>query len=211
MRVGVRNLQTIVSGDLTSPVVDGETIICENGKITAIGDVPANELDGCDVVIDANGATAIPGLIDSHVHITFGDFTPRQNTVGYLTSYLHGGTTTSITASEVHVPGRPSDIQGVKALAVAARKCFETYRPGGMRVHAGSIILEPGLQLADLEEISKGRGMARKSRIWRGFCGARLCCVGQSRQKSGNDYNAAHRRSFYSRFVSDHRRGFDGH
>ena len=155
MRVGVRNLQTIVSGDLATPVVDGETIVCENGKITAIGDVPANELDGCDVVIDANGATAIPGLIDSHVHITFGDFTPRQNTVGYLTSYLHGGTTTSITASEVHVPGRPSDIQGVKALAVAARKCFETYRPGGMRVHAGSIILEPGLQLADLEEIRK--------------------------------------------------------
>ena len=59
------------------------------------------------MVIDADGMTAIPGLIDSHVHITFGDYTPRQRTVGYLESYLHGGTTTAISASEVHVPGRP--------------------------------------------------------------------------------------------------------
>jgi enamidase len=47
------------------------------------------------------------------VHITFGDFTPRQQTVGYLESYLHGGVTTAISASEVHVPGRPRDADGV--------------------------------------------------------------------------------------------------
>ncbi|HEY7664271.1 MAG TPA: amidohydrolase family protein, partial [Xanthobacteraceae bacterium] len=99
--------------------------------------------------------TAIPGLIDSHVHVTFGDFTPRQQTVGYLESYLHGGVTTAISASEVHVPGRPSDADGVKALAVAAHKCFKHYRPGGMRVHAGSIILEPTLSGNDLGEVAK--------------------------------------------------------
>jgi enamidase len=107
------------------------------------------------VVIDADSTTAIPGLIDSHVHITFGDFTPRQNTVGYLESYLHGGVTTAISASEVHVPGRPRDADGVKALAVAAHKSFEHYRPGGMKVHAGSVILEPGLTGNDLGEIRK--------------------------------------------------------
>ena len=96
---------------------------------------------------------AAPGLIDSHVHITFGDFTPRQNTVGYLHSYLHGGVTTSISASEVHVPGRPTDLDGVKALAVAARKCFENFKPSGMRVHAGSLILEPGLTSKDYEDV----------------------------------------------------------
>jgi enamidase len=89
------------------------------------------------------------------VHITFGDFTPRQQTVGYLESYLHGGVTTAISASEVHVPGRPRDAEGVKALAVAAHKCFEHYRPGGMRVHAGSVILEPTLSGNDLGEIAK--------------------------------------------------------
>ena len=106
-------------------------------------------------MIDAGGATAIPGLIDSHVHITFGDYTPRQQTVGYLESYLHGGVTTAISASEVHVPGRPSDAEGVKALALAAQRCFATYRPGGMRVHAGSIILEPALTGQDLTEVAR--------------------------------------------------------
>ncbi len=96
------------------------------------------------------------------MHNTFGDWTPRQKTVGFLESYTHGGTTTAISASEVHVPGRPKDPEGVKALAVAAKKCFEHFRPGGMRVHAGSIILEPGLTEADFEEIAeKGVWLAK--------------------------------------------------
>ena len=153
MRVGVTNLATMVTGDWRAGLADGDTILIEGGLIEKVGEATADELDRCDVVIDAGGATAIPGLIDSQVHITFGDFTPRQNTVGFLSSYLHGGTTTSISASEVHVPGRPKDPQGVKALAVAAHKCFKDYRPGGMLVHGGSIILEPGLTSEDFAEI----------------------------------------------------------
>jgi len=155
MRVALVNIGTIVSGDLNAPLAAGDTIITEGERIVTVGTAPAREVDACDVVIDAGGATAIPGLIDSHVHITFGDFTPRQQTVGYLESYLHGGVTTAISASEVHVPGRPRDAEGVKALAVAAHKCFEHYRPGGMRVHAGSVILEPTLNGNDLGEIAK--------------------------------------------------------
>jgi enamidase len=55
----------------------------------------------------------------------------------------------------VHVPGRPRDPAGVKALAIAAKKCFESYRPAGMRVHAGSIILEPGLSHSDFAEMQQ--------------------------------------------------------
>ena len=68
---------------------------------------------------------------------------------------MHGGVTTAISASEVHVPGRPRDVEGVKALAIAAQRCFSNYRPGGMRVIAGSVILEPGLPRADFEELAK--------------------------------------------------------
>ena len=155
MKIAVVNLGTIVSGDWRAPVVEGDSLMADDGRLVAVGAVEASALDECDVVIDAGGATAIPGLIDSQVHVTFGDFTPRQNTVGYLASYVHGGTTTAISASEVHVPGRPKDPAGVKALAVAAFKCFEHYRPGGMRVHGGSIILEPGLAPADFEEVHR--------------------------------------------------------
>jgi len=155
MRLAIINIGTIVSGDWSAPLVQGDTIITVGGNIEIVGVVSANEVRACDVVIDADGATAIPGLIDSHVHVTFGDYTPRQQTIGYLESYVHGGVTTAISASEVHVPGRPRDAAGVKALAVAARRCFEHYRPGGMTVHAGSVILEPGLTGNDLGEVAK--------------------------------------------------------
>jgi len=155
VKVAIVNLGTIVTGDLARPVVSADSILMADGRITAVGAVSAADVEACDVVIDADGTTAIPGLIDSHVHITFGDYTPRQNTVGYLESYVHGGTTTAISASEVHVPGRPSDPDGVKALAVAARKSFERYRPGGMRVWAGSVILEPGLQKSDFDDLAR--------------------------------------------------------
>jgi enamidase len=155
MRVAIVNIGTIVSGDLGAPLLKGDTIISDGDRIVAVGTAPASDVEACDIVIDADRTTAVPGLIDSHVHITFGDYTPRQQTVGYLESYVHGGVTTSISASEVHVPGRPRDADGVKALAVAAHKCFEHYRPGGMKVHAGSVILEPTLNGNDLGEIAK--------------------------------------------------------
>jgi enamidase len=155
MRVAIANIGTIVSGRLDQPFVDGDTIIAEGGRIHSVGTASARDVGACDVVIDAGGTTAVPGLIDSHVHVTFGDYTPRQQTVGFLESYVHGGVTTVISASEVHVPGRPRDAEGVKALAVAAQKCFAHYRPGGMTVHAGSVILEPTLSGNDLGEIAK--------------------------------------------------------
>jgi enamidase len=153
VKTAIVNLGTIVSGSWREPYATGDAIVMSEGRIVSIGNAPT-DLKDCDVVIDADGATAIPGFIDSQVHNTFGDWTPRQKTVGFLESYTHGGTTTAISASEVHVPGRPKDPEGVKALAVAARKCFESLRPGGMRVHAGSIILEPGLLEEDFREVA---------------------------------------------------------
>jgi enamidase len=158
MKTVIVNLGTIVSGDWRNPFVAGDTIVVAGERIASVGAVPAQAADDADVVIDADGMTAIPGLIDSHVHVTFGDYTPRQRTVGYLESYLHGGVTTAISASEVHVPGRPRDVEGVKALAVAAQRCFADWRPAGMRVIAGSVILEPGLKASDFSELA-GKGV----------------------------------------------------
>jgi enamidase len=154
MKVAITNIGTIVTGSLKTLRVAGDTIIVNGPLIQRVGTASADEVSSCDVVIDAAGSTAIPGLIDSHVHITFGDYTPRQKTVGFLESYTHGGVTTAISASEVHVPGRPKDPAGVKALAIAARKSFENFRPGGMRIHAGSVILEPGLKERDFHELA---------------------------------------------------------
>jgi enamidase len=162
MKIAITNLGEIVSGDWRHPLVGGDTIITDGETIVSVGTASATSVETADAVIDAGGMTAIPGLIDSHVHITFGDYTPRQRTVGFLESYLHGGVTTAISASEVHVPGRPRDVEGVKALAIAAQRCFADYRPGGMRVVAGSVILEPGLQKPDFVELAvKGVKLAK--------------------------------------------------
>ena len=162
MRTAIVNIDTIVTGDWRQPGIDGDTIVMDNGMIEVVGTASGKAVSTCDVVIDADGATAVPGFIDSQVHNTFGDYTPRQKTVGFLESYVHGGTTTGISASEVHVTGRPKDPEGVKALAVAALKCFESYRPGGMRFWAGSVILEPGLVEDDFKELSdKGVWLAK--------------------------------------------------
>ena len=74
-----------------------------------------------------------PGLIDSHVHPVCGDWTPRQNQLGWIDSCLHGGVTTMVSAGEVHTPGRPKDIVGLKAMAIFAQRAFHAFRPGGVK------------------------------------------------------------------------------
>ncbi len=155
MKTAIVNIKTIVTGDWRKPFSKGDCILMDKGKIRKIGTLSNSELKSCDVVVDANKTTACPGLIDSQVHIAFGDYTPRQKTVGFIESYLHGGVTSCLSASEVHVPGRPTDPEGVKALAVAAKKSFDNLRPGGSRVYAGCIILEPGLTQKDFNEVAK--------------------------------------------------------
>jgi enamidase len=147
----IRNIGQIVSGDITKPLLDGDTIVAENGRITAVG----RGLDGdADTVIDAKGSTVVPGLIDSHCHPVFGDFTPRQRTIDFIESGLNGGITTMISAGEVHLPGRPKDVVGLKALAIVAAKAYANQRPAGVKMHAGAPILELGMTEADFAEMA---------------------------------------------------------
>src|SRR6185295_1182930 len=98
-----------------------------------------------DTLLDAQGVCLAPGLLDSHVHPVFGDSTPRQSQLGWIDSTLSGGVTTMISAGEVHLPGRPKDIVGLKALAIVAAKAYQNVRPAGVKMHAGAPILELGL------------------------------------------------------------------
>ena len=151
MRTLITGIGQVVSGDIDRPLLDADSIVIRDGRIEAIG----RGLDeDADVVIDACGTTVIPGLIDSHAHPVFGDFTPRQRTFDFIESSLHGGVTTMISAGEVHLPGRPKDIVGLKALAIAVAHSYANVRPGGVKVHAGAPILELGMVQADFAEMA---------------------------------------------------------
>ena len=151
----IRNIGRILSGKLEQPLIDGNCVIAIDGVITAIGDAAALDIDQADVTVDANDTWLAPGLIDSHVHPVIGDYTPRQQQIHWIDSCLHGGVTTMISAGEVHMPGRPKDIVGLKALAIASQRWYENFRPSGVKMLAGAPVLEEGMEEHDFKELAE--------------------------------------------------------
>ena len=143
-----------MSGDLENPILDADTIIVNDGRIAAVGKYKDCDVEGADRIIDCRGTAVAPGLIDSHVHPVAGDWTPRQSQLSWIDSTLNGGVTTMISAGEVHYPGRPKDILGLKALAITAQRSFENARPGGVKVLAGAPVIEKGMVESDFKELA---------------------------------------------------------
>ena len=150
----IRNIGLLLSGAMEKPILDADTIVAVNGRITGIGRAKDIDAEGATTIVDANGTTVTPGLIDSHVHPVAGDWTPRQNQIGWIDSFLNGGVTTMISAGEVHMPGRPRDVVGLKAMAVFAQRAFWTLRPGGVKVHAGAPVIECEMVEDDFKELA---------------------------------------------------------
>jgi enamidase len=150
----IRNIGLLLSGDLDRPVLDADTVVAIDGRITAVGKAKDVDAAHASLTIDARGTCLAPGLIDSHVHPVFGDWTPRQNQFNWIDSFLNGGVTTMISAGEVHLPGRPRDIVGLKALAITAQRCYQAFRPAGVKVHAGAPVLEQGMVESDFKDLA---------------------------------------------------------
>lgn len=144
MRTVVFNVGLLMTGD-GSPSVRDTSILIEDDVITSIGE----DDPGADILVDAKGQTVMPGLVDGHVHPTVGEWTPAQNSVGWIHNYLHGGVTTMISAGELHVPGLPFDAltpELVLGLAHTCRSTLTASRPSGVKVEAGTLLLVPGLK-----------------------------------------------------------------
>lgn len=149
----IKNIGALATGDLRNPLRHADSIYVEEGIVRAIG----KGIDyRADTVVDARGITAIPGLVDSHSHPTFGDFTPAQNAVSWITHYMHGGVTALVSAGELHVPGLPLPPEPKIALSLAllTKCCFDNLRPSGVKVYAGTLLLVPGLKEEDFDAIA---------------------------------------------------------
>ena len=156
-RLLIRNIGLLLTGDVAQPLADADCLLIEDGVIAGFGPAEA------DRQIDAGGCAVAPGLIDSHCHPVFGDWTPRQNQLGWIEMGVNGGVTSLLSAGEVHLPGRPKDAEGVKALAMVAQRCFRNFRPLGAKVIAGAPVMElafdhdfyVGLKAAGIDRIGE--------------------------------------------------------
>jgi enamidase len=150
----IRNIGLLLSGNLDQPILDADTVVAVGDLISAVGKEKDVDTSGATVSVDAKGVALAPGLIDSHVHPVCGDWTPRQNQLGWIDSYLHGGVTTMVSAGEVHTPGRPKDVVGLKAMAIFAQRAFHAFRPGGVKIYAGAPVIEHGMVEEDFKELA---------------------------------------------------------
>jgi enamidase len=146
----IKNIGTLASGDVRKPFIEASSLFIADGTIAEIGAEPS-----ADLVIDAGGNLVAPGLWDAHHHPYFGDYTPRQDARGYLERTIRAGTTSLVSAGPVHLPGRPRDAQGTKHLAILAARSWIYDRPSGIKVHAGTVIAEPGLIETDFVEMAR--------------------------------------------------------
>jgi enamidase len=150
----IRNIGLLLSGDLANAIFDADTIVAVGGRISAVGKEKDLDISQATVMIDAKGSALAPGLIDSHVHPVCGDWTPRQNQLGWIDSYMNGGVTAMVSAGEVHTPGRPKDVVGLKAMAIFAQRAFQAFRPGGVKIYAGAPVIEHGMVENDFKELA---------------------------------------------------------
>lgn len=140
----VEDIGLLVHGDRGVAPVRDTTLVIEDGVIAEIG----GSASAPDRVLSAGGLTVIPGLVDGHVHPTFGEWTPAQNAVGWIHNYLHGGTTSMVSAGELHIPGLAFDAltpELVLSIAITSKHTTGRMRPSGVKVDAGTVLLVPGM------------------------------------------------------------------
>lgn len=151
----ISNIGEFFTGDLKSPVANVGSLLIQDERIKTINP-PAGK--NYDKVIDAEGCAVLPGLVDGHIHPVFGEWTPTQDTMGWIGNYMHGGSTTMISAGELHTPGLDynnlsADL--VTSLAEVTGATTGRVRWSNVKVHAGTALLVPGMTEKHFDRLAK--------------------------------------------------------
>ena len=101
-RTLITNIGEFFTGELADPVGDVTSLLVVGDRIAELN--PAADVQA-DRTIDAKGNAVLPGIVDGHIHPVFGEWTPTQDTIGWIGNYVHGGTTSMVSAGELHLPG----------------------------------------------------------------------------------------------------------
>jgi imidazolonepropionase-like amidohydrolase len=77
-----------------NPVMAGQTVVVEGGRISAMGPAGSVEIPAGARRIDGSGRYLLPGLAEIHAHVPPGQDPPRELVEEYLFLYLANGITT---------------------------------------------------------------------------------------------------------------------
>lgn len=147
MQVLLHNIGEAFTGIFEQPSAAIDAIVVEDGLIKSLDDSAATKPD---ITVNCKGMTAAPGLVDTHIHPTLGDYGTKQQSVGYLQQMVHGGVTRVMSAGEVHVAGR-MDAESAFAIAHAAFVSYRNFQPLGMKVHGGAMLFEKDTEFSHID------------------------------------------------------------
>jgi len=136
------------------PALEDQTVVVENGRILAVGDVGSTPVPDGAQLLHKEGYTVIPGMVGMHDHIFYPAGPGHYNTLEYSAPrlYLAAGVTTIRTTG------------GMEPYAeLALGKAIEEGRVPGPAMHVTSPYLEgPGaftLQMHELRTAEEARHM----------------------------------------------------
>jgi enamidase len=158
----IKNIGEFFTGDIARPQAAVKSLLIDGSKIAAL-DPPTDTK--ADAILDAGGSAVMPGLVDGHIHPVFGEWTPTQDTIGWIGNYVHGGTTTMISACELHVPGLDYENLTpdlVTSLAVVTAATTGRIRWSGAKVYAGTVILVPGMKEEHFDRLAAAKSICAK-------------------------------------------------
>lgn len=154
----IKNIGTLVTGDVENPIRKESRILVKDGLIKKIGTEREIGEDEASIVIDANGMTVLPGLIEAHAHITFHDYSAINQSINWMENLAYCGITTLISEG-AHAWGLGryyDDPVATKANAITEATIYKRWMPGSaLKVLGGALILVHGLTEEDFKEMSE--------------------------------------------------------
>jgi enamidase len=158
----IKNIGEFFTGDLANPQKPINSLLIDGERIAELDPPPETK---ADAVLDAGNSAVMPGFVDGHVHPVFGEWTPTQDTIGWIGNYVHGGTTTMVSAAELHVPGLDYENLTpdlVTSLAVVTAATTGRVRWSGAKVYAGTVILVPGMTESHFDRLAAAKSVVAK-------------------------------------------------
>ena len=157
-RLIIENIGEFFTGDIAAPTAALTSLLIEDGRIAALDPAAVEAArPSCERIIDAAGGAVLPGLVDGHVHPVLGEWTPTQDAIGWIGNYLHGGTTSMVSAGELHIPGLDYgnlSAELVTSIAIVTSATTGRVRWSGVKLSAGTVLLVPGMQEAHFDRLA---------------------------------------------------------